>query len=228
MRLIGHIIAKDVRRVAWVWLAWLALVAAGVIWVHGRGTVGNAVLWLAGTWLVIATGFAIAGILMLGDAIEDSRAAWRTRPVGRVRLLAAKLIGGVFMLGVAPWLVTLSARLGKGAWLAHLDEALLLSLVVPALAIGALARDLGHFVLCSAFLAVLHASLKTLGAMGPMLPAHVRVEREIWLQAPVWPLMAVVLIVQVLTGRSRLGWALIAGWGLMMLARGVWPWLGTN
>lgn len=228
MRLIGHIIAKDVRRVAWVWLAWLALVAAGVSWVHGRGTVGNAVLWLAGTWLVIATGFAIAGILMLGDAIEDSRAAWRTRPVGRVRLLAAKLSGGVLILGVAPWLVTLPARWGKGVWFGSFDEALLLPLVVPALAIGALARDMGHFVLCSAFLAVLHASVKTLAAVGPMLPAHLRVEREIWLQAPVWPLMAVVLIVHVLTGRTRLGWSLVAAWIVVIIARGIWPLLTGN
>lgn len=228
MRLIGHIVAKDVRRVAWVWLAWLALVAGGVSWVQGRGSIGNAALWFAGSWLVIATGFAIAGMLMLGDAIEDSRAAWRTRPIGRVRLLAAKLVGGVLMLGAAPWLVTLPVRLEKGVWLGLFDEALLLPLVVPALAIGALARDLGHFILCSAFLAVLHASLKLLATAGPMLPAHLRVEREIWLQMPVWPLMAVVLIVQVLTGRSRLGWALIATWGLLMLAGGIWPWLAAK
>lgn len=230
MRLIWHIIAKDVRRVAWVWLAWLALLVTAVTWMQGRGSVGGAAVGMVAWLLIIALGFVVAGILMLEDPISDGRAAWRTRPVGRVRLLATKLACGLLLMGVTPWLLTGPARSVTAGWftVGTWSEALFLPLVVPALAIGALARDVGHFALCSVFLAVVHVAMKALAGIGPLLPAHERVAREVWLQAPVWPLMSAVLIVQVLTGRTRLGWALIGAWGVAVVLRGIWPWLAAN
>jgi len=104
----------------------------------------------------------------------------------------------------------------------------MLPLVIPALAVASLARDLGHFVVCAAFLAVLRVSLAAGLAVFPPPSAAARIDQQTWLNAPVWPFMTVVLVVQMLTRRTRVGWALVAIGLVVQTLGALWPSMGRN
>jgi hypothetical protein len=107
MKLMLHIVRKDLRRLRWYLAAWLAVVAA-------RYAIGYAVIWgsvISGDtfrWLEVVVGamgageviamFFVTALLVQGDALVGSRQFWLTRPISGWRLLGAKILGAVLLL----------------------------------------------------------------------------------------------------------------------------------
>lgn len=113
MRLVWHIIWKDVRRLRWPLALWGAVILVQYAVWHGQRPhdeagglrrVTDMVLLLWGLHLVL--GWLLVPQVMADDPLLEERAAWRTRPISGGRLLAAKL-GGIFvMVCVWPSLLT--------------------------------------------------------------------------------------------------------------------------
>ncbi len=113
MRLVAHIVGKDLRRMAWPLLLWGAVILLQYgVW-HVRRTAGNggdvrgmsdAVMLLWALHLVI--GWLLVARLLEDDPLLAEQAAWRVRPISGGRLLAAKVGGMAVMLWLWPSLLT--------------------------------------------------------------------------------------------------------------------------
>ncbi len=113
MKLVWHIIWKDLRRMRWLLVLWSGVILLQyAAWRAGAGDlkVGTAlgvsdlvvalwVLHLVIAWLLVPQ-------VLQDDALRDPGAAWQTRPISRGRLLAAKLGGVVLMLCLWPSVLT--------------------------------------------------------------------------------------------------------------------------
>lgn len=221
MKGIWPIMEKDIRRLAWPWLGWLTVFVAVSVVAHGLrgGVLTGLSLALAGlVWTQLALGFVLAGAIVLEDPVAAPTAFWLTRPIARGRMLAAKVSTAFLLLIAMPMLVTAPVWLwngrGGGQWGA-LGEFVMLPLLLPALAIAALSRDVGHFIVAGACVVIVHTSLSqpplvqacarmVFGSAGP---AHARI-----VEFPVWAVMGAILGLQYFTGRTRLGWGLLGGW----------------
>lgn len=220
MKGIWQIMQKDIRRLAWPWLGWLTIFVAVSVLAHGLrgGALTGLALTLGGlVWTQLALGFTLAGAIVLEDPVASSNAFWLTRPISRGRMLTAKVATAVLLLIVMPMIVTAPVWLwsgrGTGSWGA-LGEFVMLPLLLPALAIAALSRDIGHFIVAGACIVIVHVSLSQsplVHACARLLsgaaPATARI-----VEIPVWGVMGAVLGVQYSTGRTRLGWGLLAAW----------------
>ncbi len=155
MKLFLHIVWKDFLRMRG-WLAcWAVLLAAeiGVGWMMRAGD------WLdAGEdWQRLVTAakfltglngaivFPLTLLLVQEDALAGTRQFWITRPISGVRLLAAKCIGVVLILGGLPVLVALPWWLSCGfglreiAWATVETVGLNGVIALPALLVASLA-----------------------------------------------------------------------------------------
>jgi hypothetical protein len=225
MRAIWHIAAKDVRRVAWWWLGWWALLAVMQLWIRVQGLPLAGTALFALVWAVWVLGFFVAGLLMLEDPVPSDAAFWRTRPISRVHLLTAKLALAVMLLGVMPALLeamfsilpaTNAAREAPPA----IEQRLMLPLILLGLAMGSLAKDVGTFVVYSGFVLSLGLAANAVVAAAP-IGAQGGYLRHVLQQAPWWPAVSGLLILHVLTGRTRLCWCLIAA-GLIVRPAIAW------
>lgn len=96
MKQILHILGKDLRRYAWAWLTLLACASADV---YLLGTTAGLLDSRPNEALAMLTSL-IGGILFFvtmvlvvqEESLADPDAYWLSRPVGRVRLLASKLL----------------------------------------------------------------------------------------------------------------------------------------
>lgn len=121
MRLIWHLVAKDLRSqrsLLWLWLALLMskyAIGCALIWTDGTAPLGRfELLAEAARWLqhLERAGAVLAAALILEDPLVGERVFWRTRPIAGRRLLAAKalVLGLVFLalpvlVGLPWWLL---------------------------------------------------------------------------------------------------------------------------
>jgi hypothetical protein len=115
MKLVWHVIRKDLVRLRWWLLAWIAVLALPIFigvefTFHRRLELGG--IRLADVvrtldMLEIGLGWLLTIVLVQGDALVGSRQFWLTRPISGTRMLAAKAGGLVVILGAIPVLVAL-------------------------------------------------------------------------------------------------------------------------
>src|SRR4051812_25064077 len=111
MKLVWHIIWKDVRSEQWTLLVWAALylaqIAVGLtVFHHDFGdrdfsdavTIGNVILVSA----QFITAYVLIVRLVQADAVTGTRMFWLTRPISTVRLARAKFWGLFLIFGALP------------------------------------------------------------------------------------------------------------------------------
>jgi hypothetical protein len=239
-----HIVKKDLRQMAPAVGAWLALVVASALVVRlvempvevAMG--GEVKSWLNGMRMVVgslAGAGGVLGVLLMAqlvqeDALMGTEATWRTRPIGRGRLLAAKLLGAVVMFILAPVVVLLPIWLASGFSTAELAEAVGSvaaaqgAMIVLAGSVAAMTRDLGYFVFGLVGLTLLMA-VRMIFPRESAVAADVLESRLVIIS-----IFSVGVVVaaggfQYFTGRTRWAWTMMVG-GLVavVVASVVWPW----
>lgn len=151
MKLIAHLIKKDIYRLRWDLTLWLAFIVMGAMLAIRRAELGIGwrLFWTIETLLTAV----IAAQLVHVDTLVGSTAFWRTRPIPRASLLWSKVWLAALALMLYPaagdsvaavleglrWQDALSA--GGSAFIAQAF------VVVPLLAIAAVTGSLGAFVL---------------------------------------------------------------------------------
>ena len=176
MKLIWHVIRKDLRAERWglaLWAAlYLAQVALGVWLVAFRertnGREPNQFPEMVGPQLYVAALVALQLLLTYFLTIRFIRsdawlgnAFWRTRPISAWMMYGAKLIGSAAVLGGGPVLLLLPWWLWAGVsavdlgWLAVETVGFQLLVIAVGFLIGALASDWGRIVLWSILFGVM-------------------------------------------------------------------------
>lgn len=162
MKLIWHIIRKDIARDRWALLLWAALFAAqvaiGLVMLHddgiGRSRIMN--LQSASLGLVFTQflfGYVLVARLVHADMVLGTDMFWVTRPISRVRLLMAKAGAIMLMFGLLPVFLRLPWWLWCGFtshdlfWTAVDTLGWQLLMIGPAFLIASLTNELGRVLL---------------------------------------------------------------------------------
>ncbi len=223
--------------------AWLALVVASALVVRWAelpvdvAMAGEVKSWLNGMRVLLGTlagaggvlGVLLAAQLVQEDALLGTEAAWRTRPIGRGRLLAAKLLGAAVMFMAAPVVVLMPIWLASGFSPSELAAAVRSIALVQGLvvvlagSVAAMTRDLGYFVVGLVGLTLLMAVRMIFPNEGTVA-ADVIESRRVIIQV-FW--VGVVVTAggfQFLTGRTRWAWTMMVGGLVAVVAASVvWP-----
>jgi len=167
MKLIWHIVLKDLRRLRLPLLFWVLLMAGRlVVYAIISGFIGPGnPEWLdymrQGPTLLLRLTldpvivFILVGWLGYEDPLAARDAFWITRPISGGRLLAAKLLGAGLMFGLLPvlvnlpWWIACSLRFNQIAWAALLIAAPLLAVAVIGLTMAALTDGFPRYLLWS-------------------------------------------------------------------------------
>lgn len=159
MKLIWHIIWKDIRSERWALLFWATLYIAQIIFglvTFYHDEVGSDFVeatWTANVLMVAAQffmGYIMVVQLVQADAISGTRMFWLTRPISAGRLLQAKAWGAVLLFGLGPVLLRLPWWLYCGftandvGWAAVETVGWQLLLIAPAFLIASLTEDFGR------------------------------------------------------------------------------------
>lgn len=248
MKLVWHIIRKDLRRHWLGYFIWLGMLVAKIALCAKALTSASAdAEWFErlqlyyGLTAAIAsvTGFLLAASFALDDELVGSRMFWSTRPISGLRLLAAKSIGLVLFFVAVPVLVWVPWWLYCGSGVRELYVAAMMMVLthgVPtllALLVSALTGKSSRFLLLllSALLLSMVTGLLSTGrtfALSPE-PIDVALARDI---------MALLLCAGGVFGAiglqyrtRRTGWStlvLVVGFGLGIWALKAWPWAFTQ
>ena len=239
-----HIVKKDIRQTAPAVATWLALVVASALVVRlvempvevAMG--GEVKSWLNGMRVVVgslAGAGGVLGVLLVAQLVQEdslvgTEATWRTRPIGRGRLLAAKLLGAAVMFIVAPVVVLTPIWLASGFSTRELAEAVGSvaaaqgAMIVLAGSVAAMTRDLGYFVVGLVGLALLLA-VRMAFPLDGSLAADVIVSRLVILTVFGVGVVVVAGGIQFLMGRTRWAWTMMMGGLVAVVAASVvWPW----
>ncbi len=161
MRLIGHIIWKDLRAERWMVLVWAALFAGqsafGFV-ISGLDVDSDLIdnLKIANSLLVglqFATAYVLVVQLVQADPIAGTRMFWLTRPISAGRLLRAKAATALLVFALLPALLLLPWWLYNGftardvGWSAFELLGWQLLVIAPAFLIASLTDDLGRAIL---------------------------------------------------------------------------------
>jgi len=114
MKLILHIVKKDMLRLRLPLFLWLALVVSQVVVEHlllagfrigqwDNNTMQSVKLWLS--VMVILVGFLIVAAAVLDDSTVETDAFWMTRPISSYRLFSAKLVFVALFFVLLPVLI---------------------------------------------------------------------------------------------------------------------------
>lgn len=176
MKLVWHIVWKDLRRLRWWALAWIAVLALPVV----QGFVllyRNPLPIAPGTWtpsqiqnwlriFEAVAAYLLTLVLLQEDAVAGTRQFWVTRPISNTRLLAAKVLGLVVVFIALPIAISLpwwlwcgfgGSQIGPAAFELILSAALV---VLPAAAIAVITDSLGRALLWTlVFIAVVFANV---------------------------------------------------------------------
>lgn len=160
MKLIWHIVKKDLARMQLPLALWtlllLAKIALGAVLRAGGGV---DVVWFTRielyvtlcTWLGVVMIYALVALLIHEDALVGTQAGWKTRPISGARLLGAKLLGLLLMFGILPVVISLPWWLVCGFGLPEIGTAMLETLgwqalfVLPSLALAVLSHNFGRY-----------------------------------------------------------------------------------
>lgn len=162
MKLIWHIVLKDLARLR-MWLAlWVALyllqVGLGFGLLYGDGTNLDWPVWLqlasaALVLLQVVTGLIAICHLVHEDRVVGSDVDWRTRPVSPARLLVAKFLGAGLGFALLPVIMMAPWWLACGFEWPELWRAALSALgwqvliIIPAFWLASLTDTIGRFLL---------------------------------------------------------------------------------
>ncbi|HUR60505.1 MAG TPA: hypothetical protein VM029_22470 [Opitutaceae bacterium] len=128
MSLVGHMVRKDARRLAWPLAAWIALMVLPTIVfrfvmptfaAHGEAGLRE-LITMMNIWVRLLTviqlvlGYVLVAALVLEDPLGNSDAFWPTRPIGSGRLLRAKLATAALLFFAVPVLALLPVWLASG------------------------------------------------------------------------------------------------------------------
>lgn len=169
MKLICHIIRKDIVRERWALLLWvLLLVGQAAIglrllgdpgynkdWIE-KGQIVNGIL----VFLQVLLGYMLVARLVHADALLGTEMFWATRPISRGRLLVAKALGAVLVFGLlpvvllAPWWLWCGFT-GRDLFWSGVDTfGWQLLMIAPAFLIASMTRELGRLLLWTILLFV--------------------------------------------------------------------------
>jgi hypothetical protein len=250
VRLVWHIVKKDLRRM-WLPLAlWLLLLLAknklGALALAHDGVNLNSFeglefLSTVVLGLEILVNVVLVAVLVQEDTLVGTRMFWATRPVGGGRLLAAKLISVGLMFGVLPVLAAWQWWWHNGYGAPQIARAIWTTLdwqaltVLPALVLAVLTENplkffgalLGLVVALSAvmlLIPLLNGSDTRFGVTGGVMKTRITLGLFTFIVGT-----AAVIVSQFFTRRLR--WA-VAALVLTMLARIFsarwWPWDWTG
>jgi hypothetical protein len=249
MKLIWHIIRKDVTRYRWALLAWAMLFVAqmglGFVMLRTDHPGLEEAAWLQrGSWVLVflqfATGYLLVTQFVQDDELTGTRMFWLTRPISMRRLLAAKVLGVLLVFAVLPVLLLLPWWLYCGfglrdlAWTAFETLGWQLLMIAPAFLLAALTDEISRVLMWTLLLITglaawaiwVQSSLKmALGGPAPGGNSGVMFSR-LWLTAMILVAGAVVISIhQFLTRRFVRSVVLtIPVLGLIMLVGRFWPW----
>ncbi len=239
MNLTLHLIRKDLRHFRLAALFWAILVAAQIILTNRLLSSGPN----DGDWYMLMCGFVnllyflglvfgylFAGMIVLADASAGSVSHWQTRPVSGGRLLAAKTITGILILGVLPvmlwlpWWIYCGFGVGGTAKAAALVFA---ATLIPALlgtALAAVVDQLGRFMMLSMIL-VAALIVFAMTALVPDTTAPTLIGTRLLLGLVCLVVTALAAIVVQYRTRQvvKSGTVLIAGVVVILLIRAWWP-----
>lgn len=249
MKLIWHIIRKDVirdRRALVIWsLLFVGQVVIGFVAHQDDGADSQWVLRLQLSnvgliWLQIIMGYILVARLVQADALIGTNMFWLTRPISAARLLAAKLAGALLIFGVLPVLLLLPWWLYCAfgwrdlLWTAVETFSWQLLVIAPAFLVASLTDDLGRVLLWTLLLVIgllswivlLQASFvsvlgRAVGQIGTPL-----MFTRLWLSAMVLVTGGILIGAhQYLTRRfARSVGLVVLCLGLLALVGQAWPW----
>jgi len=250
MKLVWHIAAKDLRRLAWPLAGWLALLAGTTIWLsvvsipmnrevdRARRMVQLPHEWIHGVdsfmiligALVLLMAVVLAAFLVLQDPPVGTATFWATRPISGARLLAAKLLAAALAFVVAPTVLLMPVWLASGFSSAEVAQAALQHFggmaVFVALAIGAasLTENLGTFLL-AAIAGLIVFVLFWFGDLWHTLgtPEDLTATRSHLVTFVPIAILVPLLARQYLGARRAAWWIPGLGVGVMLLIRLAWP-----
>ena len=244
MKLIWHIVKKDLVRMRLPLALWVLLMVAKIgLGVALRAGDGVDFTWFGRielyvnlcTWLDALMIYILVAVLIHGDALVGTQAGWKTRPISGARLLGAKLLGTLLIFGMLPVLISVPWWLMCGFGAHEIGEAMLESFVwqalfvLPSLALAVLSENFArYFTLTLAVIFVVAvACLFQVAYLSHWTHQSLAVQ-----EARVWVVLALivagiigVVVHQFLTLRtwrsSGLGLASLV---LAMTAANAWPW----
>jgi hypothetical protein len=167
MKLIWHIVLKDVARHRWPLVAWLMMLIApfalGLAAQNENGAEIDRVIRFqqANVLLLIvqfSMGYFLISSFVQGDELTGTQMFWLTRPISGARLLAAKLIGIGLLFAILPvvcllpWWLRCGLGLREIGWTAVETLGWQLLLIAPAFLLASLTADLGRVIMWSLLL----------------------------------------------------------------------------
>jgi hypothetical protein len=247
MNLTLHIVRKDVVRMrAWIvcWVGVLLLPIGFGARLLGESPFGqewnlpNIIEALTG--LQAAVGFFLTILLIHEDGVVGTKQFWLTRPISRKRLLGAKMLSVLVVIGLipvlvmVPWWMWCGFGIGGAVRTAFETIWLMMLIAVPAAFIAVLTDSFARAVLWSLVLvtgilfAAVFLVVVKISRAHDMSGAALVVSRSVVAVIAVAVLMAAVVVVQFLIRRR--GWWLGVAGALMAVSLAVaswlpWPWL---
>lgn len=162
MTIIWHLFRKDLRHFRGRWAFWVGVLLLKTLlgfWlIHAPELPADPVGVATKVLIVLVTTevaltLLLAALIMQDDPPLAGQAFWPTRPIAGGRLLLAKGLSLVLLLGLptvvlaAPLWVACGAGASELAWMAAGQLGLQVFLVVPAAALGTLTRTPGGFLI---------------------------------------------------------------------------------
>ncbi len=253
MKLVWHIIKKDIARDRWALVIWSLLfvgqVVIGVVARQGdradQDWVVYAQLGNAGLiGLQIVMGYIMVARLVQADALIGTTMFWPTRPISAARLLVAKALGALLLFGLIPVLMLLPWWLycnfgwHEILWTAVETLGWQLLVIAPAFLVGSLTDDLGRVLLWTLLLVIallswmvlLVASFSGTSGNAYSHAGPAVMFTKLWLSAVVLVVGATAIAAhQYLTRHFVRSVVLVAFClGLIALIGQVWPWNWTK
>jgi hypothetical protein len=164
MSLLLNIVRKDFLRVRWSLVLLVAVTAVkfGLGWMLAYDAPRQFEAWRETSGVVLTLvvveqvlTWLMAGTMILADPLVESRAAWRTRPIGVARLLLAKAMGAVLLLGGpgfvlgVPWWIANGFGVAEMAKAATMGLLATLAVVGPSFFVASLVDSMSRYVLWS-------------------------------------------------------------------------------
>jgi hypothetical protein len=232
MNLVGHIVRKDLHRLAGPLGLWLVLVLAHALLVMAWSPAGAVVAaayegqrYFTDTCgvMVMGIGFVLAAWLVMEDSLVSTQAFWRTRAISGFRLLAAKVLGALLMFSVLPVVVLTPVWLwcgfgGREVLLAAGEFALAQAMCsLGAFALGGITHTSGQFlvrllggaIILPLYLAYVLGAFSRAGSPDGL--------RSVLLTAVIVVIPLAMTLYQFLTRRTAVTWMiLLLGLGLML------------
>ncbi len=247
MKLIWHIVLKDLARLRRWLVLWVALYALqiglGFALLFGGGFDLDWPVWLQLTSAALILLQVVTGLIALCQLVHEDRligtdVTWRTRPLSPARLLAAKLVGAGLWFGLLPVILMVPWWLACGFGWPELWRAALVAagcqalIIVPAFWLASLTDTISRFLL---WLFVGTVALITIMLTFSVAPTTSASSPELNL-ARIWAAVAIALATGVgvtvhqFLARQRVASVAISVFGLAaaLLALAFWPWTGAG